>query len=506
MPFALRFVLLAALALLAPLRAQAAFDFDDVGSIAKKLAEKPYDAPKRNLPGPLANLSYDDYRKIRYRPERARWRNTSLPFELQFLHLGLGFNRSIKVNLIGADGVKPVHFTPNDFDYSGSGIDPASLEDLGFAGFRVHYPINRPDYKDEVLVFQGASFFRALGRNQRYGLSARGLAVDTGELSGEEFPEFTEFWVEWPRSEDHALTIYALLDSPRVTGAYRYQLRPGDATHLAVTAQLYFRGNVTKLGLAPLTSMYLYGENQPSTREDYRPEVHDSDGLLIHSGDEWIWRPLTTSRRLFMTSFGVNELHGFGLMQRDRQFDHYEDLGARYELRPSAWIEPRGNWGKGRVELVSIPAPDETNDNIMAFWVPERPAREGEQLRFEYDLSWQIQPEKDMPLARVVQSRRGHGWQREPDDSLRFQVDFRGGALDTLPPDVTPVAGIWIGDGGELLERQVFRNEAEGGWRVMIRVRRADETRPLEMRTILRAGEQTVSETWAYVLPATAGR
>ncbi|MEQ1440719.1 glucan biosynthesis protein G [Fontimonas sp. SYSU GA230001] len=506
MPIIRPLLLLAALALLLPLRAQAASDFDRVARAAEALAGKPYKAPKRDLPAGLAELSYDEYRRIRFLPERARWRNTALPFELQFLHLGMGFNRAVGIHLITSDGIKPVRFAPGDFDYSGSGIDPTALGDLGFAGFRVHYPLNRPDYKDEVLVFQGASFFRALGRGQRYGLSARGLAVDTGELSGEEFPEFTDFWIEWPRAEDRVLTIYALLDAPRVTGAYRFQLKPGEATRLAVTAQLYFRGDVAKLGLAPLTSMYRHGENQPATREDYRPEVHDSDGLSIHSGDEWIWRPLTTSRRLLMTSFGINELRGFGLLQRDRDFGHYEDLGARYDLRPSAWIEPRGDWGRGRVELVSIPAPDETNDNIVAFWVPDRPPRAGDQLRYEYDLSWEMQPDRDMPVARVVQTRRGHGWLREPDDSLRFQIDFQGGALDKLPADVTPVAGIWVGDGGELLERQVVRNEATGGWRVAMRVRRADDSKPLEMRAILRANDQTVSETWAYVLPATVGR
>ncbi|SFF65675.1 glucans biosynthesis protein [Fontimonas thermophila] len=502
----LRSCLLAGLVLLVGTPAQAAFDFEDVVRMAQKLAERPYEAPSSKLPSVLANLTYDQYRDIRFRPEKAIWRNTRLPFEIQFLHPGMYYNRTVRVNLISADGVKPIGFDPSWFDYGHTGIDPASMKNLGFAGFRIHYPINRPDYKDEVLVFHGATYFRALGRNQRYGLSARALAVDTAELSGEEFPQFTEFWIEWPRPEDHVLTIYALMDSPRLTGAYAFRLIPGDVTSTEVTARLFFREDVAKLGIAPLTSMYFFGENHPGPREDYRPEVHDSDGLMLRTDNEWIWRPLVNPRRLFITSFGTSDPRGFGLMQRDRLFAHYEDLEARYDLRPSAWVEPRGDWGKGRVELVSIPTPDETNDNIVAYWVPERAPRKGDRIEFEYNLLWQMHPETQPPLARVVQTRRGHGWLKEPDGSLRFHIDFEGGPLADLPADANLVAGVWVGDGGEILERQLYRNEVTGGWRLSLRVRRSDDTKPLEMRAILRNGEQTVSETWAYALPAVAGR
>lgn len=506
MSHVLRTYLLAGLALLIGAPAHAAFDLDDVARIARKLADKSYEAPSSKLPAALADLTYDQYRDIRFRPEKALWRGARLPFEIQFLHPGMYYDRPVRMHMIGSEGVKPIPFDPSAFDYGRTGVDPAALKNVGFAGFRIHYPVNKADYKDEVLVFQGATYFRALGRDQRYGLSARALTVDTGELSGEEFPQFTDFWIEWPRPEDHVLTLYALLDSPRLTGAYEFRLKPGAVTSIEVTARLFFRANVAKLGVAPLTSMYLFGENHPGPRQDYRPEVHDSDGLMLRTDDEWVWRPLVNPRRLFITAFGVTDPRGFGLMQRDRLFAHYEDLEARYDLRPSAWVEPRGDWGKGRVELVSIPTPDETNDNIVAYWVPDRAPRKGERVEFEYNLLWQMQPETRPPLARVVQTRRGHGWLKEADDSLRFHVDFEGGELDKLPADAKLVAGVWVGDGGEVLERQLYRNDATGGWRLSLRVRRSDDTRPLEMRAILRSGDKTVSETWAYALPATAGR
>ncbi|MFC4252379.1 glucan biosynthesis protein G [Sinimarinibacterium flocculans] len=485
-----------------------AFGLDDVDRLARERAASPYRAPDNRLPAVLANLTHEAYAQIRYRDEQSVWHRTKLPFELQFLHPGMGYDRRIRINIVSADGVHEVPFRAGDFDYGGSGVNPDEVGDIGFAGLRVHYPVDGDDRHRQVLAFHGASFFRALGRGQRQGLSARGLAVDTGELSGEEFPQFTEFWIEWPRPQDHVLTIYALLDSPRMTGAYRFRLAPGETTETLVGARLHFRADVAKLGIAPLTSMHFYGENQPrppQAQGDHRPEVHDSDGLSIHAGDEWIWRPLTNPRRLFITAFGASALRGFGLMQRDRAFAHYEDLDARFDLRPSAWIEPRGDWGRGRVELVAIPTPDETNDNIVAFWVPERAPRTGDALSFEYALKWQMQAQTQPPLARVVQTRRGHGTAAD-DSSLHFHIDFEGPPLQTLAADTKPVAGVWVGDGGELLERSLRRNDVTGGWRLSLRVRRDDDARPLEMRAILRDGERTLSETWAYALPPSSGR
>src|SRR5690625_3003467 len=255
-------------------------------------------------------------------------------------------------------------------------------DDLGFAGFKILHTLNDPDRFDEVLSFLGASYFRALGADQHYGLSARGLAIDTGNTSkGEEFPRFTKFWLVDPGKGGSRMVIYALLDSPSVTGAYKFVLKPGNTTKISVEETLYTRKAIDKLGIAPLTSMFTWGENSLSRLQDYRPEAHDSDGLLIASEDgEWLWRPLVDPQKLWMHQYDANHVRGFGLMQRDRNFDHYQDLGLEYEKRPSAWIEPKGDWGDGHLELVEIPSDSEMNDNIALYWVPKDKVKADETL------------------------------------------------------------------------------------------------------------------------------
>lgn len=510
-PAQLALLLLALWLALVPGRARA-FDFDEVAQRARTLASAPYKAPEDRLPRELRDIDYDAYRDIRFRPERSWWRADKLPFELQFFHTGRWFRESVRIHEVTGGQARPIPFEPALFDYGRNRIDPRVLREAGFAGFRVHYPINTPQYKDEVLVFLGASYLRAVGKGQVYGLSARALAVDTAGPGGEEFPRFTEFWIERPRADATELVIHALLDSPRITGAYRFVLRPGNDTVLDVRARLFPRERIDKLGLAPLTSMYLHGENHPrhlidTPVDDYRPEVHDSDGLLMHTGEgEWIWRPLVNPRRLLVTAFTMTDPRGFGLMQRDRSFASYEDTEARYEKRPSAWIEPRGNWGPGRVELVQIPTPDETNDNIVAYWVPERPPAPQQPFDFGYRLRWQMAAETRPPEGWVVQSRRGRGFVNQPDGHLKFVVDFDGPALRKLPADAKLEAVVSVDGNAELVERNLFKNTVTGGWRMTVRVKRADPARPVEMRAFLRRPldgprADTLTETWSYIVP-----
>ncbi len=479
----------------------AAFGFDDVARRAQQLAAVPYKAPAA-LPKEIQSLNYDQYRDIRFNPDHALWRGTRLPFELAFFHMGWYFDRPVRIHEITAQGVREIRFDPGSFDYGANRIAPGKLKGLGFAGFRVHFPVNTPKYKDEVLAFLGASYFRALGRGQGYGLSARGLAIDTAVAAGEEFPHFSEFWIERPKPAAGELVVLALLESRRATGAYRFVLAPGAETVMSVKMRIFLRDKVTRLGIAPLTSMFFFGENQRAARDDFRPEVHDSDGLSVQLGNgEWLWRPLTNPKRLLVTSFATTHPKGFGLMQRDRAFESYEDLEARYEKRPSAWVEPVGSWGAGRIELVQIPAGDETNDNIVAFWVPEKLPPPGEPLDFEYRLRWQLKEDARPPLAWVTQTRRGHGYLRKPDDSIAFSVDFDGPALRKLAPDAK-VEGMVSADGnGQLLSRETFRNDATGGYRVALRVKRVDGAKPVELRGFLRGPEGALSETWSYVLP-----
>jgi glucans biosynthesis protein len=483
--------------------AASAFDLEDVAARARALAGKPYQAPDERLPDAIRNLSYDQHRDIRFRPERALWRGDRLPFEVMFFHEGWSFKEPVVVHEVGPQGVRDVPFDAADFDYGKNAIDPAKLRGLGFAGFRVHYPLNRPDYRDETLVFLGASYFRALGRNQRYGVSARGLALDTAQSTGEEFPRFVEFWLERPRPRATALTIYALLDSPRMTGAYRFVLRPGTTTTLDVRTILFPRARVAVLGIAPLTSMFFFGANEPAAREDYRPEVHDSDGLLVQtSAGEWLWRPLQSPRRLLVTSFAMDAgPRGFGLMQRERRFERYEDLEARYDLRPSAWIEPVGAWGPGRVELVQLPLPDETNDNIVAYWVPATTPGPGERAELRYRVLWQGDAAARAPLAWVAQTRRGTGFTHARDGTVELHVDFVGPALARLPP-ATALDGVVTADGNaQIVEQHTVHNDVTGGWRISVRIRRRDDARPVELRAVVRDGARVLSETWSYILP-----
>jgi glucans biosynthesis protein len=480
-----------------------AFDFEDAAARAKALAAQPYQKPETRLPKDLADLGYDHYRDIRFNPDRASWHAAKLPFELQYFHEGLYYDVPVRINEITLAGVHEIRYSPTQFDFGQNKLDVNQMHDLGYAGFRVHYPINTPKYKDEVLVFLGASYFRALGKGQRYGLSARGLAIDTALLSGEEFPRFTEFWVQRPKMDDKALTIYALLDSKSVSGAYRFILRPGNDTAMDVKARIFVRTNVAKLGIAPLTSMYFSGENQHGPADDYRPEVHDSDGLSIASGTgEWIWRPLVDPKRLLVTSFSLTNPIGFGLMQRDREFGDYQDLEARYDLRPSAWIQTVGHWGAGRVELVEIPTPDETNDNVVAYWVPDSPPQAGQSLDIEYRILWQMEKDTAPPQSWVVRTLRGHGYMRNPDDSIGFAVDFSGPALEKLSADDKVEGIVSVDANSELLERNTLYNPITHGRRLTMRIRRIDNDKPVELRAYLRGPDSaTVSETWSYILP-----
>jgi glucans biosynthesis protein len=480
-----------------------AFGFDDVERKARALVAQPYKSVTTRLPKEWLNLDFDQYREIHFRADRALWHKDKLPFEVQFFHPGFHFDRPVHINEVAGNTVSEVPYSRDQFDYGKSMVAQPNVRFPGFAGFRVHYAINTPRYKDEVMVFLGASYFRALGKGQHYGLSGRGLAVDTALQSGEEFPSFTEFWLVRPAPGATEMTIYALLDSKRVTGAYRFILRPGTDTVVDVRTRLFLREPVAKLGIAPLTSMYLAGANQPGAATDYRPEVHDSDTLAIQSGTgEWIARPLSNPRRLTVSSFALTNPAGFGLQQRERRFDRYEDLDARYERRPSVWVQPRAKFDSGRVELVEIPSPDETNDNIVAYWVPDTLPAPKEPIDFEYRLLWQMETDTRPPQSWVTQTRRGHGYQAGNDSSLDFVVDFEGPALTALAanakvdPVVTAVAN------AQILEARTVRNEVTGGVRLTLKVKRPDEDKPTELRAFLRTAAGTLSETWSYLLPA----
>jgi glucans biosynthesis protein len=482
-----------------------AFDFDDLARKAQSQARRAYRPPTSQAPPELQALTYDEYRYIRFRPERSYWRSDHLPFELMFLHLGGEYQTlPVRLNEIVGNRVYYIPYDSADFYLErNTTLSPKRWGDIGFAGFRAHYALNTPDYKDELIAFSGASYFRALGVGQRYGMSARGLAIDTVGGQSEEFPRFTEFWLVKPAPDADTLTIYALLDSPRASGAYQFDVKPGVDTIVATRARLFLRANVATLGIAPLTSMYFFGENQPH-RTDFRPEVHDSDGLMVAMGDgEWLWRPLINPQRTLATSFATRDPRGFGLMQRDRDFRSYEDGEARYDLRPSVWVEPVGSWGEGRVELVQLHTPDETNDNIVAYWVPAQQPAPGEPFDIAYRLHWQGGKEVQRPPgAWVVQTRVGRGYAELGPDEQQFIVDFTGPSLDALPADAMVEAVVTAPSNGRIIDSRAYRVEVTGAWRMAIRMQRVNPAEPTELRGFLQRGGDVLTETWSDIVPA----
>ncbi|RMR52068.1 Glucans biosynthesis protein G [Pseudomonas cichorii] len=471
-----------------------AFNLDDVAAKAKEMAGQKFEAPKSNLPTELREMKFADYQKIRFREDKAEWATDKTPFKLSFYHQGMHFDTPVKINEVTATTVEEIKYDAERFDFGDIKIDPKATEKLGYAGFRVLYPINKDDKQDEIMTMLGASYFRVIGKGQVYGLSARGMAIDTALPSGEEFPRFKEFWIEKPGPDDNHLVIFALLDSPRATGAYQLTLRPGTNTLVDVKSRMYLRENVTKLGVAPLTSMFLFGANQPSRVPNYRRELHDSSGLSIQAANgEWVWRPLNNPKHLAVSSFSVENPRGFGLLQRGRDFSQYEDLDDRYDKRPSAWIEPKGDWGKGTVDLVEIPTADETNDNIVAFWKPDTLAAPGEPMEFNYRLHWTMQENAihSPDLGWVKQTQRSIGdvrqsnLVRQPDGSLAFLVDFVGPVLAALPEDKTIRSQVTTDDNVELVENNLRYNPVTKGYRLTLRVKVKDRNKPTEMRAYL---------------------
>ena len=353
------------------------FGYQDVVKRARDLAAAPFDATVPPLPDGLANLDFDAWRDIRFKSDKALLgQQLNANFRLELFHLGHLYKRPVVINVL-RDGIPaPIPYAPNLFDYGRTKVDANLPVNLGFAGFRLKFPVNAPHVWDEVVAFLGASYFRFLGRGQRYGLSARGLAIGAGPGLNEEFPFFREFWIDTPDPTADRIATYALLDGESATGAFRFDLVPGQEAYIETSVTLFARKAVPALGLAPLSSMFFVGKNDHRFADDFRGELHDSDGLLMHTGaGEWIWRPLKNPVEPAVSVFLDQNPRGFGLLQRDRNFSSYQDLELAYELRPSYWIEPREGWGEGGVELLELPTSDETNDNIVATWGPKSGTR-----------------------------------------------------------------------------------------------------------------------------------
>jgi periplasmic glucans biosynthesis protein len=478
------------------------FDFEVLQYRAKVLAAKPYAERPNRVPEALRQLNYDQYRDIRFNPKSAWWRRERLPFQLQFFHPGFIYNRTVLLSELDGGQVDMIGYDKDLFNF-GANKDLGRIpSDMGFTGFRIHTALNNNEYLDELAVFQGASYFRALGKGMRYGLSARGLALNTAEPTGEEFPVFEEFWIEKPADKSTSITVYALLDSVSVAGAFRFIITPGDSTVMEVKSAIYRRKEVNVYGVAPLTSMFWFGENGANHYEDLRPEVHDSDGLQIQRGNgEWLWRPLTNPKSIQVAALGDENPKGFGLVQRDRKFSSYEDLEAHYHERPSVWVEPIGAWGPGDVRLVELPTPNETQDNIVAFWVPAKLPPLAEPVTLEYKLHWFMEgkPGARIPPAGYVTSTRvGHSSTQE-SDLVRFWVDFNGNYLSNQRANPEIEAEVSVGAGAKLVHQSLEKNPLNGSWRVAIAVKPDGSGVPVELRCFLKRSPHILTETWSYL-------
>ncbi|MCC6201861.1 MAG: glucan biosynthesis protein [Gammaproteobacteria bacterium] len=476
------------------------FSFETVIARAEQLAAAPYVDPSRTIPQPWLRLGYDDYRKITYRNKRALWKGEGL-FEIEFFHPGFFYDYPVGINIVTPEGATPFPYQPELFDFGD--LDTAALgtdEIRGYAGFRVNFPLNS-HHGHEFAVFQGASYFRIVGRDQRYGQSARGLAIDTAAPGGEEFPIYREFWIERPDAEATTLVIYALLDSHSVAGAYRMIVRPGNETRAEVTAVLFPRRDIAKVGIAPLTSMFFYGEDHTRVIDDFRPEVHDSDGLMLHTGGgEWLWRPLVNRTRLTISSFLDNNPRGFGLVQRDLDFTNYQDLEAQYHRRSSVWVQPTSDFGRGRIELVEIPSDQETNDNIVAYFVPERPVVAGQRLEYSYVLTAFLDAAAWPPAGRVEATRIGgasHAAQQQPSDGRLFVLDFNRGELPLLS-EAQPLKAVVDVSRGRISPPVVLKNHVTKGWRVFFYFY-PDDAESAEFRAYLKVHDRVLTETWNYL-------
>ena len=460
-----------------PAAPRTVFAYDDVVRRARELSETEYDATVPPLPAELAALDFDAWREIRFRGDKDPLGDPRQRFHLQTFHAGHLFQRAVQLNLVRERYSEPYAYSADSFDYGKTRFQKPLPADLGYAGFRVHYPLGGATSSDELISFLGATYFRFLGSNQQYGLSARGLAIGTGNLDNrEEFPFFKEFWIERPDPKNDMISIHALLDSPSVAGAYRFDIYPSAETSVDVTVTLYPRRRMTRVGMAPLTSMYFLGEN----------DRHLNDR---NKYDE-------------VQRFDARNIRGFGLMQRDRRYEHYQDIELAYEDRPSYWIEPKEDWGSGVVELVELATKDETADNVVVAFVPDSPLEPGKAFTFSYRIRSMNDGLDLHKLGYVANTFAAPAFalgsnEQQSANTRRFMVDFTGGDMDYYLKNPSLVKVVASARNAKVFRTFLVPNPKGKGFRAMIDVR-FEENQVGTVRAYLQAGQKPVTETWTY--------
>jgi periplasmic glucans biosynthesis protein len=469
------------------------FSFDILKNRAETLSQAPFQPYEEKSPDVLDEIDYDAHWKISFKKAQTV-RVGDVP--LQFFHLGLYFRAPVKMSVVEDGQAREILYSEDYFEMPED--SPAHrMKDEGFAGFR----IMRPDLETDWISFLGGAYFRTDGAEMQYGLSARGVAIDTGLATPEEFPRFTEFYVEDSKNPETDVVIYALMDGPRVTGAFRMEIANDDGQVMDIQSVLYFRAPVERLGIAPLTSMFWYSEMNRVQAFSWRPEVHDSDGLSMVTGaGEQIWRPLNNPPRIVTSSFSDQNPKGFGLIQRDRAFSSYEDDGVFYNRRPSVWIEPTGEWGQGAVQLVEIPTDDEIYDNVVVYWLPAELPAAGDARAFDYKIYWGRREPHDSALARTVASRLGAGGvpgQPRPADQIKLVIDFAGESLQGLTVEDGVEPEIVTGDAAEVINPYVLPIVGtDNAWRLTFDLKAATDIDTLDIRAFLKDADGPLTETW----------
>lgn len=487
------------------------FSFEALKTRARDMAKQPYRAPPPPRADILERIDYDAHGKIRFKPEMALWADGPSSWPVTFFHLGRYFQKPVQMHVVEDGKAREIVYDESYFEMPADSPARELPSGAGFSGFRFQESRSgHPGRKGETLdwktndwvAFLGASYFRAIGELYQYGLSARGLAIDPAVAGKpEEFPDFTHIWLETPKPGAEFVVVDALLSGPSVAGAYRFRMHRGKGVLMELDTAVYLRKDVDRLGLAPLTSMFWYSETVKPTAVDWRPEVHDSDGLALWTGGgERAWRPLNNPPRTVASSFVDENPRGFGLLQRDREVGHYLD-GVYYERRPSLWVEPKGQWGRGAVQLIEIPTDDEIHDNIVAMWVPEAPAKAGSAYELGYTLHWLADEPYPTALGRVVATRLGNGGQPgtpRPKGVRKFMVEFKGPALENIPFGVKPEVVLSASRGTfSYTFAEAVPNDVAGHWRAQFDLT-VEGAEPVEMRCFLKAGDTVLTETWLY--------
>ena len=484
-----------------------AFSFDDLVRQAEAIAKAPYAAPPP-LPQDILNaIDYAAHGQIKFKADDALFADGPGQFPVTFFHLGRYFQNPVRMHVVAGQTSREIEYDPSYFTMPEDSPARKLPQNSGFAGFRYQESRLGDQAKlnwkqNDWVAFLGACYFRAIGDMYQYGLSARGIAIDVAAPGkAEEFPSFTNFYFATPENDSDTVLLYALLEGPSLAGAYKFAMTRNKAVIMDVEQALFLRKDVERFGIAPATSMYWYSETRKPEGIDWRPEIHDSDGLSMWTGSgERIWRPLNNPREITASAFSDTNPRGFGLLQRDHNFDHYLD-GVRYDLRPSLWVEPLEEWGAGSVQLVEIPTDDEIHDNIVAMWVPAEPVKAGAQFRLKYKLYWQADEPFPTELARCVATRLGNGGQpgtARPDGVRKFMVEFSGGPLKDLPFGVLPEPVLWASRGTfSYVFTEAVPNGEAGHWRAQFDLA-ASGSEPVEMRLYLKVGDRVMSETWLY--------